>query len=325
MKPLNSIYAIVGIMLLICIFTSDALSQNNNATHLGIMPTAETLGKGGYSTSIGMLKYQTDIPSEKSNPLIQRIVIGDFFREKHEVAYHVDAELLPVKLTFGVSEYVDFYLGGTYGLGDSYKSISDYYETGDEKERTYSQFLFDGMAGLKYNIKPDVGDGLPGFSIGGEIQTGYTSDDKKTSDGKFVDDTPANSFPFVGMGTYLVVSQNLQMAKVHAALGMFVSSKSPRVTDSFKLSVQGGGELILAENLALIADFTTVQMYSGVDFKSLLSVGFRYNLSEKTAFSVSFASANSKPGFQFNLFVGGEKMRPLVPQAPETGGEELLF
>lgn len=134
-----------------------------------------------------------------------------------------------------------------------------------------------------------------------------------------MDDTPADSFPFVGMGTYLVASQNLQMTKLHAAVGMFLSSKSPRVTDSFKISVQGGGELMLAENLALIADFTTVRMYSGVDFKSLLSVGFRYDFSERAAFSVSFASS---PGFQFNLFVSGEKARPL---APKTGGEELLF
>jgi hypothetical protein len=127
------------------------------------------------------------------------------------------------------------------------------------------------------------------------------------------------------MGTYIVASQNLQMAKLHAAVGMFLSSKSPRVTDSFKLSIQGGGELMLAENLALIADFTTVRLYSGVDFENLLSVGFRYNLSERTAFSVSFATANSKPGFQFNLFVGGEKARPVVPETPKTGGEELLF
>lgn len=326
MTSLKFIYAIVSIVLSICIFsTSDVFSQSNSATHLGIMPTAETLGKGGYSTSIGMFKYEADVPGSKSDPVVQNVVIGDFFREKHRVEYHADAELLPVRLAFGVSEYVDFYLGGTYSIGDSYKAIADYYETGDERERKYSQFLFDGVAGLKYNIKPEVGDGLPAFSIGGEIQTGYTSDDKKTSDGNFVDDTPADNFPFVGMGTYIVASQNLQMAKVHAAVGMFLSSKSPRVTDSFKISVQAGGELMLAENLALIADFTTAQMYSGVDFKSLLSVGFRYNLSEKAAFSVSFATASSNPGFQFNLFVGGEKARPLAPETPKTGGEELLF
>lgn len=184
MTQLKFIYAIFSIVLFICIFsTSDAFSQSNSATHLGIMPTAETLGKGGYSTSIGMFKYKADVPGSQSDAVVQNIVIGDFFREKHRVEYHADAELLPVRLAFGVSEYVDFYLGGAYGIGDSYKAIADYYETGDEeKERTYSQFLFDGIVGLKYNLKPDVGDGLPAFSIGGEIQTGYTSDDKRTSE-----------------------------------------------------------------------------------------------------------------------------------------------
>ena len=321
MTSLKFIYAIVSIALFIGIFsTSDAFSQSNSATHLGIMPTAETLGKGGYSTSIGMFKYEA-LESNQN----QKVVIGNFFVEKHDVEYHANAELLPVKLIYGVSEYLDFYLGGTYGMGDSYKAISDYYETGDESGRIYSQFLFDGTMGLKYKIKPDFNDGLPALSVGGEIQTGYTADDTMTSDGNFVDETPMDSFPFVGMGTYLVASQNLQMVKLHAAVGMLVSSKSPRVTDSFKLSVQGGSELMLAENLSLIADFTTVRLYSGVDFKNLLSVGFRYNLSERTAFSVSFATANSKPGFQFNLFVGGEKERPLAPETPKTGGEELLF
>ncbi len=171
MKPLKFIYAIVSIVLSICIFsTSDAFSQSSIATHLGIMPTAETLGKGGYSTSIGMFKYKEVEPNDpKRNPIIQEVVIGNFFSEKHKVEYHADAELLPVRLTFGMSEYVDFYLGGTYSIGESYKSIADYYETGDERERVYSQFLFDGMAGLKYHIQPHFGDGLPAFSIGGEI------------------------------------------------------------------------------------------------------------------------------------------------------------
>ncbi|HIE26581.1 TPA: hypothetical protein EYP66_04780 [Candidatus Poribacteria bacterium] len=326
MIRLKFIYAIVSVVFFITIFsTSDAFSQSHSTIHLGIMPTAETLGKGGYSTSIGMFKYEELEPNDPvRNPIIQEVVIGNFFAEKHKVEYHADAELLPVKLTFGVSEYVDFYLGGTYSVGDSYKTIADYYETGDDRERVYSQFLFDGTVGLKYNIKPELGDGLPALSIGGEIQTGYTSDDR-TSERNFIDETPADSFPFVGMGTYLVGSQNLQLVKLHAAVGMFLSSKSPRVTDSFKLSVQGGGELMLAENLALIADFTTARMYSGVNFKSLFSVGFRYNLSERAAFSVSFATASSKPGFQFNLFVGGEKARPLAPEIPETGREELLF
>ena len=314
------------IVLFACIFsTSNALSQSNSATHLGIMPTAETLGKGGYSTSIAMFKYKADVPGSQSAAIVQNVVIGNFFLEKHEVEYHANAELLPIILEFGVSEYVDFYLGGTYSIGDSYKTIADYYETGSENKREYSQFLFDGIVGLKYNLKPDVGDGLPAFSIGGEIQTGYTSDDKETSDGTLVDDTPANSFPFVSIGTYFVASQNLQMAKLHGAVGMFLSSKSPRITDSFKPSIQVGGELMLAENLALIGDFTTAWIYSGVDFKNLLSVGFRYDISDRAAFSVSFASASSNPGFQFNLFVSGEKARPLAPEKPKTGGEELLF
>ncbi len=323
MISLKRINTLVGMVLLMCLLLAPNLfAQNSGTTYLGIMPTAETLGRGGYSTSIGMFQYKEKEPDKPTETITQKIVIGDFFQEEHDVRYDADVSLVPVRLTFGVSDYVDFFVGGTYSIGDTKKIIFDYYETGEDRNRVYSQFLFDGTMGLKYNIKPDVGDGLPGISIGGSIQMGYTADDKKTSDGTFVDDTPADSFPYLGINTYLVGSQNFQIAKVHAALGAFLSSKSPRITDSFKLLIQAGGELAMSDNLFLIADFSTAQMYSGVEIESLVGVGLRYNITDRAAFSVSLASA---PGFQFNLFIGGEKARIVAPTTPETGEEDLLF
>jgi len=288
------------------------------------MPTAETLGRGGYGTSIGMFRYEADESTDE-----KRMMVGDFFQEPHKVDFKADTYLVPVKLTFGVSDYLDLTIGGTYSAGDSKKIVHGYYETGDpEKDsRVYPQFLFDGTIGIKYGIKPDIGDGLPGVSIGGEIQTGYTTDDTRNSGGVFVDDTPANSFPFFGMGMYAVASQNFQLfnahGAAHGAVGAFLSSKTPKRTDSFKVIIQVGGELPVSEELYIIADFTTpAKVLSGVEVKSFLSVGFRFNITENAAFNVGFASS---PGFQFNLFIGGEKEKPVAPQPLETGKEEAIF
>ena len=305
------------------IFVPVVLSQNSKTMSLGMMPTAETLGRGGYSTSIGMFRYEAKASTDEKS-----MEVGDFFQEEHRVDFEADTYLVPVKLTLGVSDYLDVTFGGTYSVGDSKKIVHDYYETDDtdKDKRVYPQFLFDGTIGLKYNIKPDIGDGLPSISVGGEIQTGYTADDKTNSSGIFVDDTPANSFPFFGMGMYAVASQDFHrpvLFTAHGSVGAFLSSKRPKITDSFKVVVQAGGELPVSEELYIIADFTTpVKVLSGVDVKSLLSVGIRFNITENVAFNIGLAST---PGFQFNLFIGGGKAQPVAPQTPETGEEELMF
>ena len=281
------------------------------------MPTALTLGKGGYSTSIGMFEYEATASTE--NPM----EVGDFFQEKHKVDFEADTFLVPVKLTLGVSDYLDLTFGGTYSSGDSKKIVRDYYETGDptKDNRVYSQFLFDGTIGLKYNIKPDIGDGYPGVSIGGEIQTGYTADDRTNDDGAFSDDTPTNSLPFFGIGMYAAASQDFKLFSAHGAAGTFLSSKMPKITDSFKVIAQAGGEMPISDELYIMADFTTVRVLSGVDIESFLSVGFRFDITENASFNVGFAST---PGFQFNLFIGGEKETPVIPQGPEID-EEVPF
>ena len=82
-----------------------------------------------------------------------------------------------------------------------------------------------------------------------------------------------------------------------------------------------GGELAFSENLWLVGDFSRELPLSGVTISNLLSIGFRYELSETAAFHVGFVDT---PGFQFYLTSGGEKEGVIAPQAPEMG-DDLLF
>ena len=300
------------------------------APQLGVMQTAETLGKGGYMTTFGLFQFEKK--GLDNLPEQQRVTIGNF-DELHLVEFQIETFLIPARLTYGIGDRLDLILGATFSTGGVQKIIPDFYRVGDETQedipldakkdrRVYEQSLFDTVVGLKYNIKPDVHDGLPSVSVGGEMQLGFTADNQLNSDEEFIDHSPADSFPFVGIKTYLVGTQHFgQLIKAHAGLGSYLSSKSLRTTDSFQLIWQLGGEIAFSERLWIVGDFSRELPLSGVTISNLISLGFRYEISETAAFHVGYVST---PGFQFNLTIGGEKERAVAPQTPGGGGD-LLF
>ena len=120
------------------------------------------------------------------------------------------------------------------------------------------------MIGLKYNIKPERNDNFPSISVGGDTQFGFTADDRLNSDDEFLDHSPADGFPFVGVNTYLVGTQRFgSLFKVHAGVGVFLTSKSLKTTDFFTLNWQVGGEVAVSDNLWLVADFSRELPYAG--------------------------------------------------------------
>ena len=300
-----------------------------SAPQLGVMQTAETLGKGGYTTNFGLFQFEKErrMPDNR-----QRVVIGNF-EEFHLVELEIETFLAPIRFTYGLSDKLDLTLGGTFSTGGVRKIIPDYYRISDTDKdalpldpaadrRVYNQALFDTVIGIKYNIKPEVYDGLPSLSVGGDVQIGYTADNRLNTDNEFLDRTPHDSFPFVGIDTYLVATHKFNdYLKAHGAVGAYLSSKSLKTTDSFTLIWQMGGELAFSENLWMTGDFSRALPLSGVTITNLLSIGLRYQLSNSSAFYVGFVS---EPGFQFYLTVGGKKEAIVAPETPETG-DDLLF
>ncbi len=304
-------------------------AQSPPVTQLGVMQTADTLGKGGYTTSVGM--FQIDRKKLDTTPKQpQRVVIGNF-EGLHNVELEINTFLIPVRLTYGISERLDLLLGATFSTGGTRKIVPDFYRIGDtydaeesidatQDRRVYEQSIFDLVVGLKHNIKPDQQDGLPGISIGGDVQVGFTADDQLNTDKEFVDASPADSFPFMGINTYLVGTQRFgQFMRVHAGVGSYLSSKSLKSSDSFQLIWQLGAEFAFSNNFWLVTDFSRRRAFSGIAINDLISIGFRYKLSDTAAFNIGYVT---EPGFQFYLTVGGGKGGPVVP---EGDGDDLLF
>ena len=304
-------------------------AQSPPVTQLGVMQTADTLGKGGYTTSLGM--YQLDRKKLDATPKQpQRVVIGNF-----EGLYHVELDintfLIPAQLTYGIGERLDLLLGATFSTGGARKIVPDFYRIGEtydaeqpldttQDRRVYEQPIFDLAVGLKHNIKPDLQDGLPSISIGGDVQVGFTADDQRNSDKEFVDASPADGFPFMGVNTYLVGTQRFgQFMRAHAGIGSYLSSKSLKASDSFQLIWQLGAEFAFSDNFWLVGDFSRRRVFSGITIDDLISVGFRYKLSDTAAFNIGYVT---EPGFQFYLTVGGGNESIAVP---EEGGDDLLF
>ncbi|MCZ6679841.1 MAG: hypothetical protein O7E52_21625, partial [Candidatus Poribacteria bacterium] len=157
---------------LLSITTTSVSGQGPPSTQLGVMQTAETLGKGGYTTSFGMFQFDKKrLDKEPRQP--QNVVIGNF-EELHNVEFEIETFLLPLRLTYGVSERLDLTVGATFSTGGIRKIIPDFYGVGDANRdrRVYDQSVFDVVGGLKYNIKPDVNDGMPNVSFGGNLQIG---------------------------------------------------------------------------------------------------------------------------------------------------------
>lgn len=288
-------------------------------SHLNTIQTAEPIGKGGSSTTFGFLQYsKVDLLPDLS----QKVDIGGF-EELHRVTLEIETFLVPVRFAYGLSDELDLILGGTFSTGGVRKVVHDFYSNNAENDadpnanrRIYDQPLFEGVIGLKYNVKPQRNDNLPSFSVGGDAQFGFTADDRLNSDNEFLDHSPADGFPFMGVNTYLVGTQRLgSLFKLHAGVGVFLTSKSLKTTDFFTLNWQVGTEIAISDNMWLVADFSRELPYAGVHVTNLIGLTFRYEISNTLAFQLGF---NSRPGFQFNLTFGGEASQALE-------GENLLF
>ena len=313
---------------LLVITGTSLFAQGPPVTQLGVMQTADTLGKGGYATSFGM--FQVDRKKLDITPKQpQRVVIGNF-EGLHNVELDVSTFLIPAQLTYGIGERLDLLLGATFSTGSGQKIIPDFYRIGDtdaeqpvdatRDRRVYEQAIFDLVVGLKHNIKPDLQDGLPGISIGGDVQVGFTADDQLNSEKEFVDASPADSFPFMGLTTYLVGTQRFgQFMRAHGGIGSHLSSKSLKAADSFQLLWQLGAEFAFSDSFWLVGDFSRRRALSGITINDLISIGFRYKLSDTAAFNIGYVT---KPGFQFYLTIGGGKDSVV---APEESGDDLLF
>ena len=319
----------LSVCLFITMTGTSLFGQNPPVTQLGVMQTADTLGKGGYTTSFGMLQVdrkQLDVTPEQP----QRVIIGNF-EGLHNVEFEINTFLIPARLTYGIGERLDLLLGATFSTGGTRKIVPDFYRIGDtydaeqsldptQDRRVYEQSVFDFVVGLKHNIKPDVQDGLPGISIGGDVQVGFTADDQLNSDKEFIDASPTDSFPFMGVNTYLVGTQRFgQFMRAHAGIGSYLSSKSLKTTDSFQLLWQLGVEFAFSDSFWLVSDFSRRRNLSGITINDLISVGFRYKLSDTAAFNIGYVT---EPGFQFYLTVGGSK-ESVIPT--EESGDDLLF
>ena len=289
-------------------------------SHLNTIQTAEPVGKGGSSTTFGLFQYsKVDLLPEFS----QMVDIGGF-EESHRVSLEIETFLIPVRFAYGLSDELDLVLGGTFSTGGVRKIVHDFYNTATEtaddpniNRRVYDQPLFDGVIGLKYNIKPDRNDNFPSISVGGDAQFGFTADDRLNSDNEFLDHSPADGFPFMGINTYLVGTQRFgSLFKVHAGVGVFLTSKALKTTDFFTLNWHVGGEIGVSDNMWLIVDFSRELPYAGIHVTNLIGVGFRYEISNTLAFQLGF---NSQPGFQFNLTFGGEDTQAFGDE------ENLLF
>ncbi len=301
-------------LLFFCWLSSSAISQQPFVLS---MQTAETLGKGGYATNIEVIRYERTISTSN-----QSVVIGNFFQEKHDVTLKADKLLFPVILTFGIGESLDLSIGGTPSSGEMQKSITDYYEVGDElRARVYSQPMFDGKLGLKYNIKPDIGDGMPAVSIGGALYTGYTADDQLEGNTHFLDDTPVDGFPFTAARLYMVGSQSFApLAKVHAGFGGLLSQKR------FRFAFQLGADLAMTDQLSAVADYSTVRLVSGVEINSVFNFGMRYELSSRRHFYAALSTVDfTDLGLLFGFTLVVEKIPLASPVGPPPASPEDLF
>lgn len=268
-------------------------ANGTNPVNLNSIPCAETLGKGGYSFSTGMYPY-----SKKESPEDPKNVdVGGFFKELHKVELKSDIWLIPIRITYGITDRLDFTFGGTYSTGDTEKAILDYYEVGDQtKKRVYSQIVLDGVMGMKYKIQ-DVTGNIPALSFGGELQMGYTVDDG------FVDETVEDGFPFVASLIYMSGSYDANVISVHGGLGMFVSSKSIQTNQRFDIPIQIGIEVPF-NGFSAVIDYNGYKPLSGVGLKNIFSGGIRYNISQNASINASIASVG---GFTVNLTIGTKR------------------
>jgi len=303
MRKLPLYMIILAVLASYFAYTDSTEARGMPAVDLNLVPTAHTLGKGGYSLSVGMLPYSENKDAFES----MDVDIGGFFKERHDVSLMSDIWLIPTRITFGLSERFDFTFGGTYSVGDTEKSIADFFETRDDKVRVYDQTVVGGVLGGKYVIQ-QASESLPAVAFGGEIQLGFTVDDG------FVDDTPADSFPFVGMQLYLSASYDFEMISVHGSLGMFLSSESVESNDRFDVPIQVGAEIPF-NGFAAVVDVALFRAFSGVGLDNIIAGGLRYDISSSASLNASIISVG---GFMMRLTVGGRKAAITAPTSVPT-------
>lgn len=297
------VFIIMTSVIIYCFSNAySAEARGMPAVELNLVPTAETLGKGGYSLSTGMFSYK--LVNSTSKPI--EIDVGGFFREKHQVILDSNIRLVPTRITYGISDNFDLMFGGTYSAGDADKIVSDYYETGDkDKKRVYPQMILDGVIGGKYKIQ-SASARLPAMAFGGEIQMGYTLDSA------FKDKSLEDSYPFVAMQMHLLASYDAEIVNIHGGLGMFISSKSIQSSQKFDVPIQLGMEIPF-DGFAAVVDVALFKAYSGIGLDNIVSAGIRYNISSKAMLNASVASVG---GLLIRLTIGGEKPELAAPSAP---------
>lgn len=285
-------------------------TEASTVTRLSMMQTADTSGKGGSATQASVLAYQKLVQS--NNSITQATVIGNF-SEQHQVKYRAKTILLPLSLTFGITENVDLTVGGTYSVGEVDKEIANFFQTDDPEQNTrvYRQPVFNGEVAIKYGVKPEAQDGLPAVAIFGRILSGFTGDDRINSDGEFQDQTPADGMPFLSIEPQILVTQRLgQALHFHVAGGLHMSSKGLNIIPL----LQFGVEFALSDSLWATVDFSKTAFVNGFRLDNVSSGGLRYDISDKASLSLFLVS---KPGLQFNFSFGGSREEVVIPQAPE--------
>lgn len=293
--------ALMAVPICCLIYAGSAAARGISAVELNLIPTAETVGKGGYSLSVGAFSY--DLKKHTGEPM--EIDVDGLFKEKHDVELRSDIWLTPIRITYGISDRLDLTFGTTYSVGDTDKVISDYYETGNDGiERIYPQVVLGGVLGMKY-IMREASAGVPSLAIGGEVQAGYTVDEE------LVDETPRNSFPFVGVQLYVSTSYDVEVASIHGGAGIFLSSKSIESDDKYELPLQAGIEIPF-DGFAAVVDVTLSRTLSGIDLGTVVSGGLRYDISPRAALNATVASGGV---FLVRLTVSGRKPVTATPPA----------
>lgn len=293
----------------------------------GRMDTAHTLGDDGFMVSGGMLPLETRLPRTGGVPIEDELNIGGV-ELLRAVRYESDGNLIPLTLGFGLTETTDLYLNGTISSGASQKRVQNFYgvpanvygefvKNEDFRyDRIYNQPLFDFGLGLKRQLKPDYGDGLPAVAAGANARFGYASDDF----GAFQDTTPADGLADFGIEGYLAVSVSAgELAQAHGRIGVSSSHKLGSQT-----SFGGGAEFALIPGQLLVSgDFSTRRDVAGVEYRDTgekLTIGFHYLLSPST--TVQFTT-NTAGHLMVNLIQVGEKSTAVAPSAPSM--EQDLF
>ena len=104
-------YIVCGLLLIGT--TLPLAAQLPAISQLNSIQTAEPIGKGGSSTTFGLLQYaKVDLQPDHR----QNVDIGGF-EELHKVALEIETFFIPVRFAYGLSDELDLLLGGTFSTG----------------------------------------------------------------------------------------------------------------------------------------------------------------------------------------------------------------